>query len=81
MAQIDPIVKRLQEVGVRHASTSGQVALAWVMARGCIPIPGAKNEDQARENAGASQCKLSAKEVLEIGTMSLSGNINSWQHG
>ncbi len=46
----------------------GQVALNWLIAKDelIIPIPGAKNERQARENAGAIGWRLTLEEQSQI---------------
>lgn len=38
------LVSRIKEVGARHQVTAGQVALAWILARGAdfVAIPGTK---------------------------------------
>ncbi|NEP76677.1 aldo/keto reductase, partial [Okeania sp. SIO2G5] len=41
-----------------------QVALNWLVAQGnVIPIPGAKNADQARQNAGALGWSLEQQDI------------------
>lgn len=43
-----------------------QVALNWVICKGAVPIPGAKNKRQVDEIAGAVGWKLSDGEVREL---------------
>lgn len=44
-----------------------QVALNWLVAQGnVIPIPGAKNAEQAKEFAGAIGWSLADNEVAEL---------------
>ena len=40
-----------------------QVALNWVICKGALPIPGAKNEEQALQNTGALGWRLTDEEV------------------
>jgi len=42
------------------------VALNWAICKGTVPIPGAKNARQARDNAGALGWRLSADEVQAL---------------
>ena len=52
-----------------------QVALNWLVAQGnVIPIPGAKNAEQAKEFAGAIGWSLTDDEVAEL--RSLASEIN-----
>lgn len=49
---------------------SVQVALNWLVAQGnVIPIPGAKNAEQAKEFAGAIGWSLTDNEVSELRTL------------
>ena len=43
-----------------------QVAINWCIAKGAIPIPGAKNLQQAQENIAAQDWQLDAGEVIEL---------------
>ena len=43
--------------------TPAQVALNWVICKGAVPIPGAKNRQQAEQNAGALGWRLSPDDV------------------
>jgi aryl-alcohol dehydrogenase-like predicted oxidoreductase len=67
LAKIAPVVDALQKIGEVHQKTVAQVALNWLIAQGnVIPIPGAKNANQARQNAGALGWSLSEAEVLQL---------------
>jgi len=44
MAEIEPIVEKLREIGKKHDKTPSQVALNWVICKGAIPLCGVKNE-------------------------------------
>lgn len=61
----------LREIGAVHSKTPSQVALNWLVRRGTIPIPGAKNAAQAEENAGAMGWELSDEEVARIAALSV----------
>lgn len=65
------IVMAMRKIGEKHGGrTPAQVALNWCIAKGTIPIPGAKNARQATENAGALGWSLSAEEVAELDEIS-----------
>lgn len=58
------LIGLMREIGSAHAEKSpAQVALNWAMCKGTVPIPGAKNRRQAKENAGALGWKLSEGEM------------------
>ena len=46
--------------------TIAQVALNWCIAKGTIPIPGAKSVEQAKQNLGAIAWQLSPSEIAEL---------------
>jgi aryl-alcohol dehydrogenase-like predicted oxidoreductase len=72
LRRIEPLVAASRVVGERHGKTPGQVALNWVICKGAIPIPGAKDPRQAAENAGALGWRLGSAEVDELDAASLS---------
>ncbi|PWB52955.1 MAG: 2,5-didehydrogluconate reductase, partial [Anaerolineales bacterium] len=64
MVKISPLLNILQEVSDVHDNTTpGQVALNWLVCKGAVPIPGARNLKQANENAGAMLWSLTDDEV------------------
>jgi aryl-alcohol dehydrogenase-like predicted oxidoreductase len=71
LEQIQPLVAQLREIGQAHGgATPAQVALNWVMCKGAVPIPGAKNARQAEENAGALGWRLTGEEVATLDSAS-----------
>jgi aryl-alcohol dehydrogenase-like predicted oxidoreductase len=67
LAKITPLLELLREIGQGYGGkTPAQVALNWVIARGAIPIPGAKNARQAEENAGAIGWRLTEEEIAAL---------------
>lgn len=67
LAAVQPLIALLREVGAAHGDkTPGQVALNWVICKGAIPIPGAKNARQAADNAGALGWRLTGAEIAAL---------------
>ena len=57
--KIPPLVKLMQAIGSTHGDkTVAQVALNWVICKGALPIPGAKNAAQVEQNAGSAGWRL-----------------------
>jgi aryl-alcohol dehydrogenase-like predicted oxidoreductase len=85
MAQVDAIVEVLRQIGTAHNRRPSQVALAWIIAKGAIPIPGAKNREQAEQNAGALGWSLDPADVTALDQVALYGQRGItqrfWQHG
>jgi len=67
LPKIGPLLRLMTEIGQEHGGKSkAQVALNWCIQKGTMPIPGAKNADQAEENAGALGWKLTEEEVEKL---------------
>lgn len=62
------IVDKVRRFAADKGCTPGQLALAWVLAKGedIVPIPGTKRVTYLEENAAADAVVLSAAEVAEI---------------
>jgi aryl-alcohol dehydrogenase-like predicted oxidoreductase len=63
MKALVQVLALLHEIGDRYRKSPGQVALRWLIERGALPIPGAKNGEQAAHNVGALSFVLAASEV------------------
>lgn len=73
MRKLPELLDEMRAIGERHGGkTLPQVALNWVIAKGAVPIPGAKNAQQASENAGALGWSLTSDEVLALDELSQS---------
>ncbi|KIJ30924.1 hypothetical protein M422DRAFT_186470, partial [Sphaerobolus stellatus SS14] len=62
------IVDKMQEVGKKVGVTSGQIALAWILAEhdNFVPIPRCRNPARLEENAIAGEIALSEEDVQVI---------------
>lgn len=85
MEEVDAVVAVLRSIGNAHDRTPSQVALNWLIGKGSIPIPGAKNRKQAEENAGALGWSLTPDEVSALDDVAMeekrSLQSRFWQHG
>jgi aryl-alcohol dehydrogenase-like predicted oxidoreductase len=67
LRRVPRVVAQLRRVAAaRGGLTPAQVALNWTMSRGTIPIPGAKNAQQALENVGALGWSLTEQEMATL---------------
>nr|WP_290221898.1 aldo/keto reductase [Trichocoleus desertorum] len=75
LEKLAPVIHLLQDLGTKYGRTPAQVALNWLIAQGgVIPIPGAKNAQQAQQNAGALGWTLSDEDVMQLNKVS-----HSWR--
>jgi len=71
LPKLGPLLKLMTEIGQDHGGKSNaQIALNWTICKGALPIPGAKNAEQAQQNAGALGWKLTDEEVAKLDEMS-----------
>lgn len=61
-----PLLDCLEAIAQSRHKTMAQVAINWCIAKGAMPIPGAKNIKQAQENIAARGWLLDAGEIAEL---------------
>ncbi|MEL6494210.1 MAG: aldo/keto reductase [Cyanobacteria bacterium J06623_7] len=72
LSKLEPLVSRLQQLGEKYDKTPAQIALNWLIVQdNIIPIPGAKNAKQARDNAGAMGWELEQDDAQNLGVIAL----------
>ncbi|WCO68272.1 aldo/keto reductase [Iamia majanohamensis] len=85
MEEVERVVAVQREVAEAHDRTPAQVALRWLIEHGTVPIPGAKDADQAAQNAGALGWSLTGDERARLDAVALEGTRTLrqrvWQHG
>lgn len=57
------LVNELTRMAEEKAITTTQLALAWIMAKGMLPIPGTKRPNYVEQNIAATHIVLSAEEL------------------
>ncbi len=60
------LVDTVQEIAAQKNCTPSQLAIAWTIAQGALPIPGTKHISHLEENAGAVQVKLTPEDLQRI---------------
>ena len=71
LKEIKPLIELMTEIGKGHGDkTPSQVALNWLICKGALPIPGAKNLAQVQQNNGSIGWRLTEAEVSSLDTAS-----------
>jgi aryl-alcohol dehydrogenase-like predicted oxidoreductase len=71
LEKVQPLIKNMKKMGMNHdAKTASQVALNWIICKGALPIPGAKNANQLEQNIGATGWRLTDDEVALLDELS-----------
>jgi aryl-alcohol dehydrogenase-like predicted oxidoreductase len=64
---IEPLIRLMIEVGQDQGGRPpAQIAINWCICKGTLPIPGAKNLQQAETNAGAAGWRLTPEQVKAL---------------
>lgn len=64
--KIELLVAELKSIGEKYNASPAQIATAWAIAKGTIPIIGVTKVKQVEEAASAAQIKLSDKEIQRL---------------
>ena len=69
------LVDIVRSVAIRHGCTPGQVALAWVLARGddVVPIPGTRRRRYLEENVSAVSVALEPADMVLLDSLDPAG--------
>ena len=67
-ARVDRLMQTIRPVAESHAASPAQVVIAWTLAQPGLTFAlcGARNPEQARENAAAGHLRLTGAEIAEI---------------
>lgn len=66
LPKIKPLLQTMDAMAKDNGKTMTQIGINWCICQGTIPIPGAKNIGQAKENIGALGWRLSSAQVTEL---------------
>lgn len=63
LAEIETLVTELKKIGEKYAASPAQIATAWAIAKGTLPIIGVTKVRQVEEAAASAQITLTAEEI------------------
>ena len=66
LKELEQLIASLREVGARHSASPAQIATAWAIAKGTLPIIGVTKVKQVEEAAAAAQIQLSMDEISRL---------------
>jgi aryl-alcohol dehydrogenase-like predicted oxidoreductase len=68
-------VEVVRELAAAHGARPGQVALAWLLAKGpdVVPIPGTKRIAYLEENLGAADVQLTSDDIARLDAVTVVG--------
>jgi aryl-alcohol dehydrogenase-like predicted oxidoreductase len=81
----------IREIAASHNATPGQVALAWLLAKGpdVVPIPGTRRVAYLEQNTAAAGLPLTDQEITVLDSINARGereqaaalSRRNWTHG
>lgn len=66
LRELEALLCELRSIGAAHGASPAQVATAWAIAKGTLPIIGVTKVRQVEEAAAAAQIALSGEEVSRL---------------
>lgn len=63
------LVKAIEALAEEKNVTSSQLALAWIISKGSLPIPGTKRRKYVEQNIAATEIELSEADLLKLETI------------
>lgn len=73
MGQIEPLLEIMRPIAKAHDVPLSAVALNWVIGKGAIPLGGARNKQQAEQNAKALTFSLTEEDIATLDANALEG--------
>jgi aryl-alcohol dehydrogenase-like predicted oxidoreductase len=60
------LVKAIEALAAEKDATSSQLALAWIMSKGILPIPGTKRRKYLEQNIASTAIQLSEADLAKL---------------
>ncbi|RYG06346.1 MAG: aldo/keto reductase, partial [Chitinophagaceae bacterium] len=60
------LVKAIEAMAAEKKVTSSQLALAWIISKGHLPIPGTKRRKYVEQNIGSARINLSEADLAKL---------------
>lgn len=77
LKELEELIQELRRIGKVHQASPAQVATAWAIAKGTLPIIGVTKVHQVEEAAAATQIILSNEEVLRLEKLGDKAQVNT----
>lgn len=77
LPQLEKLIEKLRQIGGRYNASPAQIATAWAIAKGTLPIIGVTKVGQVEDAAKAAEITLSAEEVSELEALGDAANVNT----
>ena len=82
LAQLQTLTNAMAEIGKAKNASTAQIAIAWAIAKGTLPIIGATKPHHVEDAAAASKIHLSTEEIETLEKLAKEAGVNtrgSWE--
>lgn len=82
LPELEALVKEMRSIGAAHDATVAQIATAWAIAKGTLPIIGVTKVKHVEDAARAAQIDLTPQEILrleELGEKTKTTTLREWE--
>lgn len=82
LPQIEALTNVMREIGSSKNASTAQVAIAWAIAKGTLPIIGVTKVSQVEDAVRASEITLSGEEIKRMETLAAKAGVDtrgSWE--
>ncbi|HDX4047737.1 TPA: aldo/keto reductase [Enterobacter soli] len=83
LPQLQALTDAMKEIGATKGASTAQVAIAWAISKGTLPIIGATKVHHVSDAAKAAELHLSKDEIARIEKLSVEAGVNtrgSWEN-
>ncbi|MDE6934579.1 MAG: aldo/keto reductase [Oscillospiraceae bacterium] len=77
LPQLEKLIEKMRQIGGKYDASPAQIATAWAIAKGTLPIIGVTRAEQVEAAAKAAEIVLTAEEVSELEALGDAANINT----
>lgn len=72
-----PLITALRDMGTAHGASAAEIAMAWAIAKGTIPLIGVTKVNQVDDAAKAASITLSADEMNTLEDLAAKAGVNT----
>lgn len=83
LPKIEKLTEIMREVGTKYGVGAAQIAVAWAIAKGTLPIIGVTKPEQVEDAARAASVSLTAEDMSRIEEAADAADVDtrgSWEH-
>lgn len=77
LPELEELIEGMRRIGERHGAAPAQIAAAWALAKGTIPIVGVTKVHQVEELSKTAEIVLAAEEITALEELAAKTNVST----